>query len=41
MKQTLLKVMRIINKGFMATQNERIHTEKLFKSKYVYEFKQL
>lgn len=37
----LLKLMRGINKVFRATQNERIYTERLVKSKYVYEFREL
>lgn len=41
MKYLLLKAIRILNKAFQATQNERIHTERLVKSKYVYEFREL
>lgn len=41
MKQTLLKVVRFTNKLIRATQNERIHTERLVKSKYVYNYVEL
>lgn len=33
--------MRLLNKVFRATQNERIHTERFFKSKYVYNYTKL
>ena len=35
----LLKLMRGINKVFRATQSERIYTERLVKSRFVYEFR--
>ncbi len=41
MKQTLLKIVRFTNKVIKATQNERIHTEKLVKSNYVYNYREL
>lgn len=41
MKQTLLRITRKLNKVILATLNERIHTEKYFKSKYVYESREL
>ena len=37
----LLKLMRGLNKVFGATQSERLYTERLVKSKYVYEFREL
>lgn len=41
MKQTMLKIIRIFNDLIGATQNERIHSERLVKSKYVYNFREL
>jgi len=38
----MLKIMRLLNKYLLlSNQTERIATEKLFKSKYVYEFKEI
>lgn len=37
-KMILLTIMRKINKVFRATQNERIHTERFFKSTQVYNY---
>jgi hypothetical protein len=36
--ELLLKFVRIINKIILATKNERIHTERAVKSKYVYNY---
>ena len=41
MNKVLLRVMRFLNKVMGATQSERLYTERLVKSKYVYEFREL
>ena len=41
MTNILLKVLRFTNKLMSASQSERIYTERLVKSKYVYEFREI